>query len=64
MRSAFSNTVTAVSGARQLLRRGQARRSRTDNRDALAGALWRRLGMNPALLEGVIDDGAFDDLDG
>ena len=34
---AFSKTRHIVAGARQLLRRGQARRARSDHRDALAG---------------------------
>ena len=50
MRSLFSNTVTVVAGARQLLRAGQARRAGTDHRDALAGLARRRQRHDPAFL--------------
>ena len=53
-----------VAGARQLLRRRKPRGTRADYRHALAGPRCRRLGVNPALVEGVIDDGFLDLLDG
>ena len=53
-----------VAGAVELLRRGQARRTRTDHRHSLSAARRGRLGTDPALLEGVLDDRLFDLLDG
>ncbi len=49
--------------ARQLLRGGQSGRTRAHHRHALPAVRPRRLGLNPAVLEGVIDDGAFNPLD-
>ena len=53
-----------VAGARQLLSRGQAGRSGTDHRHALAGAHGGRLGLDEALFEATVDDHLFDLLDG
>ena len=53
-----------VAGAAQLLRGGQAGRPAADHGDALAGVLLGRLGMNPALVPGALDDAALDELDG
>ena len=53
-----------MSGARQLLRGGQAGRSRADDGDTLAGLRRRDLGLHPAVLPGLVDDRAFDRLDG
>jgi hypothetical protein len=53
-----------VAGAAQLLRGGQAGGTAADDGDALAGGLLGRLGMNPALVPGALDDGALDELDG
>ena len=43
MRSFFSNSVTRMAGARELLGAGQAGRAGADHRDALAGLARRRL---------------------
>ena len=53
-----------VAGAAQLLRGGQARGTAADHRDALAGVLLGRLGMNPAFLPGALHDALLDQLDG
>ena len=53
-----------VAGARELLRAGQAGRARADHGDLLAGLVRRRLRLDPAVLEGAVDDRAFDRLDG
>ena len=55
--------MTAVSGAAQLLRRGQSCRAGTDDRDFLAGAKFRRLGTDPAFEKAALDDVLFDLLD-
>ncbi len=52
-----------VSGAAQLLRGGQARRSGADDGDALAGGELRGLRTNPAFLEAALDDVLLDFLD-
>ena len=52
-----------MADARELLRGGEPRRTRADDRDALAGLALRRLGDDPALPEAAVDDGAFDRLD-
>ncbi len=49
--------------ARELLRRRKASRPGADDGDLLAGALRGRLGSDPALLEGVVDDRHLDLLD-
>ena len=64
MRSAFSNTVTAVARARQLLGRGQSGGAAADHGDFLAGARLGNFGRDPSVIVGVVDDGAFDHLDG
>ena len=64
MRSLFSNSVTQWPGAIQLLRGGQAGRSGSDDGDALPGARFGRLGLDPAFLPGAVDDRFFDQLDG
>ena len=51
-------------GARKLLRTGEAGRTGTDHRDALAGSVRRRMRMYPAFLPAAIDDGTLDRLDG
>src|ERR1035441_3609321 len=53
-----------VAGAAQLLRGGQARGPAAHHGHALAGVVLWRLGMNPALLPGPLDDAALDELDG
>ena len=53
-----------VAGAAQLLRGGQASRAAAHHGDPLAGVLLGRLGTNPALVPGALDDAALDDLDG
>ena len=63
MRSARSKTITSWP-ARELLRGGEAGRPRADDGDPLAGPLRGRLGQDPALREGVIDDRHLDLLDG
>ena len=60
MRSLFSKTVTRAS---ELLRCGQARGARSDHSHAFTSASLRRLRLNPAFRERVIDDGALDHLD-
>ena len=52
-----------VARAIQLLRGGQARGPRANHGDALAGARFRRLRLDPAFLPGVIDDRLLDHLD-
>src|SRR5690606_23570639 len=49
---------------RELLGGSKAGRSRADNRNALARLALRRLGHDPAFLEGPVSDGAFDRLYG
>ena len=53
-----------VAGARELLRAGHPRRAGTDHRDLLAGLDGRDFRLDPAIIPGAIDDGAFDRLDG
>ena len=53
-----------VTGAVQLLGRGEAGGARADDRDLLARPHFRRLGPDPALLESVVDDAELDALDG
>ena len=53
-----------VAGAAQLLRGGETCRSAADDGDALAGVVLGRLGVNPALVPGALDDAALDQLDG
>ena len=55
--------VNVMAGARELLRAGETRRTRSDDRDFLAGLAIGRLRLHPALLEGAVDDRAFDRLD-
>src|SRR5580658_5334498 len=52
-----------VSGAAQLLRGGQAGRPAAHDGDALSGVLLGRLGADPALVPGAVDDGALNQLD-
>ena len=52
-----------MAGAVKLRGTSQTRRSGTDDRDALARALRRWLGHDPALGETLVDDGAFYILD-
>ncbi len=53
-----------MAGARELLRAGEPGGAGADHGDALAGLHRRRLGLDPALLPGAVDDRAFDRLDG
>ena len=53
-----------VAGAIQLLRRGQPRRSGADDGDPFSRARRGRLGPDPALAEGALDDGVLDGFDG
>ncbi len=53
-----------MAGAGELLGGGKAGWAGADDRDLLAGAGLRRLGRDPALVPGAVDDGAFDRLDG
>src|SRR5258707_9507304 len=52
-----------VAGARELLRAGHPRRAGAYNRDLLAGLADRDFRIDPAIVPGAIDDGAFDRLD-
>ena len=52
-----------VTGARELLRTGEPRRSRADDGDALAGAHCRAFGFE-ALRDGAVGDRGFNRLDG
>ncbi len=52
-----------VAGARQLLRAGEAGRTRTDYRHPLAGLARRRQRQHPAHLPALVDDGVLDRLD-
>jgi hypothetical protein len=49
-----------VPGARQLLCGSHAGGTAADDRNAFAGAFHGKFGPDPALLEGLIDDGALD----
>ena len=60
----FLEDGDGVAGAAKLLRGGKAGGTAADDGDALAGGLLGRLGMNPALVPGAIDDGPLDELDG
>src|SRR5262249_44772904 len=60
----FLIDVHVVAGARELLRAGHAGRAGADHGDALAGLHRRWLGLDPALLERLVGDRAFDRLDG
>ena len=53
----------AMSGAVELLRRGEPGGSGADDGDAPAGAMRRRLGADPALVECAVDDRLLDLLD-
>ena len=53
-----------VAGAGQLLRAGQARRAGADDSDPLARAARRGLRRDPAFFPALVDDLAFDRLDG
>src|SRR6476660_8946261 len=53
-----------VAGARELLRAGHARGTGAYYRDLLAGFAGRDFRLDPAIVPGAIDDGAFDGLDG
>ena len=53
-----------MTGARELLCAGHARRAGTNHRDLLAGLVGRDFRLDPAIVPGAIDDGAFDGLDG
>ena len=53
-----------VSGAGELLGAGEPGGAGADDGDALAGAAFGHLGLDPALFPGLVDDGAFDGLDG
>src|SRR5246127_4522998 len=53
-----------MAGARELLRAGEARGTRADDGDLLAGLDRGRLRPDPTILPGAVDDRAFDGLDG
>src|SRR6202035_4704166 len=53
-----------MADARELLRAGQPRRARADHRDVVAGLSGRYFRLDPAIVPGAVDDGAFDGLDG
>ena len=53
-----------MAGAIELIGRGQAGRSRSDDRDPLAGAHLRRPRRDPAFVERALDDRDLDRLDG
>ena len=59
----FLENVGLMSGAGKLLRAGEARRSRADDRDLLSAPLRRRLRLEP-LRDGAVSDRAFDRFDG
>src|SRR5690606_16243571 len=52
-----------VARARQLLGAGEAGRAGPDHRDLAASATRGRLGLDPALFPGLVDDGVLDRLD-
>src|SRR4029079_13057704 len=60
----FLEHVHVMAGAGKLLRAGHAGGTRAHDRDFLTGLHRRRLGLDPALLEGAIGNRAFDRLDG
>src|SRR5579872_7522940 len=53
-----------MAGPRELLRAGQARRPRADDRDAPVGAARGDLRLDPAFLPAALDNGVLDGLDG
>ncbi len=53
-----------MTGTRELLRAGHARRARTHDSDLFAGLVCGDLRRNPAVLPGLVDDGALNGLDG
>ena len=53
-----------VSGPRQLLRTGQPGRAGTDDADPFVGAVGGYLRLNPAFFPALVNNGAFDGLDG
>src|SRR5204863_3000765 len=53
-----------VTGARELLGRGEPGRPGADDGHGLAGTNEGRLGDDPARVEGAVDDGELDGLDG
>src|SRR5262249_47588409 len=56
--------VDIVAGPRQLLRAREARRPRSDDGDLLAGLFGVDLRLDPAFFPALVDNGAFDRLDG
>ena len=55
--------MNVVAGARELLRASETRRTRSDDRDLLAGLAVGGLRLDPSFFEGAVDDRAFDRLD-
>ncbi len=53
----------AMTGARELLRAGEARRTRADHGDALAGAVRGDQRLDPAFVPAALDDRILDRLD-
>src|SRR5487761_1913846 len=60
----FLEYVHVVTGAGELLRAGHAGRAGADDRDLLAGPGRGDFRLDPAIVPGAVDDGAFDRLDG
>src|SRR6201999_1352059 len=60
----FLEHMHLMAGARELLRAGEARGAGADHRNLLAGLCGGGLTLEPAVLPGAVDDGAFDGLDG
>ena len=56
--------MDVMAGARELLRGRKARGAGADHRDLLAGLHGGDLRLQPAIIPGAVDDGAFDGLDG
>ncbi len=63
MRSARSKTVTQCPALFELIGRGEPRRPRADDGDALAAARPGRLRHDPTLIERALDDCVLDALD-
>ena len=59
----FLEHMHVMAGPRELLGAGKPGGSRSHDRDGLAGLMRRGLRSDPAFLEGLVDDRAFDRLD-
>jgi len=60
----FLEYRNGMAGARQLLSGRKSGGAGTNHGDALAGAVWRKFGNNPAFFPRAVDDGLLDIFDG